>query len=66
LVAIFHASFDASISELSYDIVPGSNVARLVILSAVIVIGALAVIAATRGRFADRSARVAATTTAGT
>jgi membrane protease YdiL (CAAX protease family) len=67
LVAIFHASFDASISELSYDIVPGSNAARVVILSAVIVIGALAVIAATRGQFGDRrSTPVEAPTTART
>jgi uncharacterized protein len=52
LVAIFHASFDASISELSFDIIPGSNVARFLILSGVIVIAATAVIVATRGRFA--------------
>jgi len=52
LVAIFHASFDAAISELSFDIVPGSNVARFLILSSVIVLAATAVIVATRGRFA--------------
>ena len=52
LVAIFHASFDASISELSYDIIPGSNVARFLVLSGVIVGAATAVIVATRGRFA--------------
>lgn len=52
LVATFHASFDASISELSYDIIPGSNVARFLILSGVIVIAAMAVIVATRERFA--------------
>jgi membrane protease YdiL (CAAX protease family) len=51
LVAIMHASFDASISELSYDIVPGSNVARFLVLSAVIVLGGTAVIVATRGHF---------------
>jgi CAAX protease family protein len=55
LVAIFHASFDASISELSYDIVPGSNVARFLILSGVIVLAATAVIVATRGQFGERS-----------
>lgn len=54
LVAIFHASFDASISELSYDIVPGSNVARFLVLSGVIVVAAAAVIVATRGRFVQR------------
>jgi CAAX protease family protein len=53
LVAVMHASFDASISELSYDIIPGSNVARFLILSSVIVIAATAVIVATRGRFAQ-------------
>jgi membrane protease YdiL (CAAX protease family) len=51
LVAIFHASFNASISELSFDIIRGSNVARLLVLSGVIVIAATAVIVATRGRF---------------
>lgn len=55
LVAIFHASFDASISELSYDVVPGSNAARFLIFSAVIVLAATAVIVATRGRFAGSS-----------
>jgi uncharacterized protein len=53
LVAIFHASFDASISELSYNIIPGSNVAGFLVLSGVIVIAATAVIVATRGRFAQ-------------
>jgi CAAX protease family protein len=56
LVAVFHASFDASISELSYDIIPGSNVARFLVLSGVIAIAAAAVIVATRGRFAEGSA----------
>lgn len=54
LVAIFHASFDASISELSYDVVPGSDAARFLIFSAVIVLAATAVIVGTRGRFAGR------------
>jgi uncharacterized protein len=53
LVAIFHASFDASISELSYDIIPGSDVARFLVLSGVIVTAATAVVVATRGRFAN-------------
>jgi hypothetical protein len=52
LVAIFHASFDASISELSYDIIPRSDVARFLVLSGVIVTAATAVVVATRGRFA--------------
>ena len=53
LVAVMHASFDASISELSYDVVPGSNAARFLIFSAVIVVAALVIIVATRGRFAN-------------
>jgi membrane protease YdiL (CAAX protease family) len=53
LVTVMHASFDASISELSYDIVPGSNAARYLIFSAIIVVAATAVIALTRGRFAN-------------
>jgi CAAX protease family protein len=54
LVAIFHASFDASISELSFDIVPGSNVARFLVLGGVIVSAAAAVTVATKGQFAER------------
>jgi CAAX protease family protein len=58
LVAVMHASFDASISELSHDVVPGSNAARFLIFSVVIVLGAVAVIVATRGRFAHATASV--------
>lgn len=54
LVAVMHASFDASISEPSYDVVPGSNAARFLIFSAVIVLGAVAAVIITRGRFAQR------------
>jgi hypothetical protein len=50
LVAIFHASFDASISRLSRDVVPASNTTRFLIFSAVIVLAALIVIIVTRGR----------------
>src|SRR5215207_6052982 len=50
LVAIFHASFDGSINQLSYDVVPASNTARFLIFSAVIVLFATAVIIATKGR----------------
>jgi CAAX protease family protein len=60
LVAIFHASFDASISELSYDIIPGSNAVRFLVLSGVIVLAATAVIVATRGRFAHGRATLGA------
>ena len=49
LVAIFHASFDASINKLSDDVVPASNTARFLIFSAVIVLAAAAVIIATKG-----------------
>jgi uncharacterized protein len=56
LVAVMHASFDASISELSHDVVPGSNVARFLIFSAVIVLAGTAVIVLTRGRFAKEPA----------
>jgi hypothetical protein len=38
LVAIFHASFDAAICQLSYDVVPAFNTARFLIFSAVILL----------------------------
>ena len=50
LVAIFHASFDASISQLSDDVVPASNTARFLIFTGMIVALATAVIIATKGR----------------
>jgi uncharacterized protein len=50
LVAIFHASFDAAINQLSYDVVPASNTARFLIFSAVIILLAATVIIATKGR----------------
>jgi hypothetical protein len=50
LVAIFHASFDASISRLARYVVPASNTAGFVIFSAVIVLAAAIVIIATKGR----------------
>ena len=55
LVAIFHASFDAAINQLSYDVVPGSNTARFLIFSAVIILFATAVIIATKGRLGRRA-----------
>jgi membrane protease YdiL (CAAX protease family) len=55
LVAIFHASFDAAISRLSYDVVPGSNTARFLIFSGVIVVFATAVIIATKGQLGRRA-----------
>jgi hypothetical protein len=50
LVAIFHASFDAAINQLSYDVVPGPNTARFLIFTGVIVVFATAVIIATKGQ----------------
>ena len=52
LVAAFHASFNATISKLAIDTFPGSNAARLAILTGVIVVAATSVILATRGRLA--------------
>jgi hypothetical protein len=50
LVAIFHASFDASISKLSPDVVPASNTVRFLIFSGVILLFGAATIIATRGQ----------------
>jgi hypothetical protein len=50
LVAIFHASFDAAISQLSRDVVPASNTVRFLIFSGVIVLFGTAVIIATKGQ----------------
>jgi hypothetical protein len=44
LAAIFHASFDAAINQLSYDVVPAANAAKFLIFSAVIVLAATTVI----------------------
>jgi uncharacterized protein len=63
LVAIFHASFDGAINQLSHDVVPGSNTARFLIFSAPIVLPAVAVIVATRGQL-GRAKESAATQTA--
>ena len=49
LVAIFHASFDASVNKLSDDVVPASNIERYLIFSVVIVLAAATVIIATKG-----------------
>jgi len=50
LVAIFHASFDAAISKLSFDVVPASNTVRFLIFSGVIILFGAAVIIATKGQ----------------
>jgi hypothetical protein len=60
LVAIFHASFDASINQLSRDIVPASNTARFLIFSAVIVLAATIMIIATKGQLGRAKAATAA------
>jgi hypothetical protein len=64
LVAIFHASFDAAISQLSYDVVPASNTARFLIFSAVMILFATVVIIATKGQL-GRAARSVAGEVAG-
>ena len=56
LVAIFHASFDASISQLSRDVVPASNTARFLIFSGVILLFGAAVIIATKGQLGRQEA----------
>jgi membrane protease YdiL (CAAX protease family) len=53
LVTIFHASFDATISDLAEEIFPVSDTVTFIIVSSVIIVGAVAVIAASRGHFAD-------------
>jgi uncharacterized protein len=50
LVAIFHASFNATISKLSVDVFPSSNAATYAILMGVIVVAAMSVTLTTRGR----------------
>jgi membrane protease YdiL (CAAX protease family) len=59
LVAIFHASFDASISQLSRDIVPASNTTRFLVFSGVIVLAATIVIIATKGQLGRAKAATA-------
>jgi uncharacterized protein len=54
LVAIFHASFDASINQLADDVVPGTNTAKFLIFSGVIILFATVVIIATRGQLGRR------------
>jgi uncharacterized protein len=56
LVAIFHASFDAAINQLSRDVVPASNTVRFLIFSGVIVLFGTTVIIATRGQLGRRAA----------
>jgi membrane protease YdiL (CAAX protease family) len=55
LVAIFHASFDTTISDLSEELIPAPDAVTFIIVTSVIVLGAVAVIAATKGRFADNN-----------
>jgi hypothetical protein len=50
LVAIFHASIDGAIIQLSYDIVPASNKVRFLIFSVVIMPAARTLIIATKGK----------------
>jgi uncharacterized protein len=55
LVAIFHASFDAAISQLSYDVVKASNTARFLIFTGVVIAAAATVILATKGQLGRRA-----------
>ena len=50
LVAIFHASFDGAINQISYDIVPASKKVRFLIFSVVIMLAATTLIIATKGQ----------------
>jgi membrane protease YdiL (CAAX protease family) len=50
LVVVFHASFDATISELAKEVIPASNAVRFLLVTAITVAAAVAVIVATRGR----------------
>jgi hydrogenase-4 membrane subunit HyfE len=59
LVAIFHASFDSAINQLSREVVPASNTARFLIFSAVIVLAATIVIIATKGQLGRAKAATA-------
>ena len=54
LVAIFHASFDASINQLSDDVIAGSSTTQFLIFSGLIVAAATAVIIATKGQLGRR------------
>ena len=63
LVAVFHAGFDATISELSRELIPGSNAVRFLVVTSVVVLAAGAVIVATRGRFGQGGVRPATTAT---
>ena len=56
LVAIFHASFDGAINQLSDDVVRASNTARFLIFSGVIVVFATVVIITTKGQLGRRAA----------
>jgi hypothetical protein len=62
LVAIFHASFDGAINQLSYDIVPASNKVRFLIFSVVIMLAATTLIIATKGRLGRAKEAVEAQT----
>jgi membrane protease YdiL (CAAX protease family) len=50
LVAIFHASFDGAINQLAYDVAPAPNTERFLIFSAAILLPAVTVIIASKGR----------------
>jgi membrane protease YdiL (CAAX protease family) len=55
IVIVFHAGFDATISRLSRELIPDSDAVRFIIFTGVIVLGAMAMIVATRGRLGMRA-----------
>jgi hypothetical protein len=63
VIAVFHASFDATISDLSNELIPDSDAVRFIIVNAVIVLGGVAVIVTARGHFANRRNDVRPVTT---
>lgn len=50
LVGLFHAAFNATISELSLALIPDSNAVRFIVVTSIVVVAAGVVILTTRGR----------------
>ena len=57
LVGLFHASFDATITKLSKEVIPGSNGVRFLVVTGIVILAAGAVIVTTRGRFSGGEPR---------
>ena len=58
IVAVFHASFDASINQLPRDVVQAPNRVRFLIISAAIPLPAATVIIATQGSGSGRAGQL--------